>query len=82
VAEDVKLSAYGRQPTFFLSFSFCSFLFFLTNTSPIVFHDIYFYYRVGIVLYFLGHAFLCQSLGEYFHPSFFFQPGIVSLSIH
>jgi len=36
--------AYGRHPTLFSSFSFCLFLFlvFLTDTSPIDFHDTYF----------------------------------------
>jgi hypothetical protein len=87
LAEDVKLSAYMRQPTLFLSFSFCLFLFvflflvFLNDTSPVFFHNAYFYYTTGVVLCFSGHAFLRRGLGEYFRPTFSFLPGIVSLSI-
>jgi len=54
--EDVKLSANGRRPTLFPSLSF--YFYFLTNTYPIHFHDAYFYYTVGVVLCFLGQAFL------------------------
>jgi hypothetical protein len=49
LAEDVKLSANGRQPTLFLSFSF-------TNTSPVDFHDAY---TARVVLYFSRQAFFC-----------------------
>jgi len=62
LAKDVKLSADGRQPTLFLSFA---------DTSPIVFHDAYFYYTAGVVLHFSGQVFLCQSLGQYFLPHLF-----------
>jgi hypothetical protein len=77
LAEGVKLSAYGRQPTIFLSFSFSLFyfsfffLFFLTDISPVVFHNAYFYYIAGVVLYFSKQVFLRRSLGGYNQPHIF-----------
>lgn len=45
LAEDVKLSAYGRSSITFMSFSFCLFLFCsLTNTSPTIFYDAFFFF--------------------------------------
>jgi hypothetical protein len=59
-------------------FLFCS----LTDTSPVIFHDAYFYYMAGVVPCFSRHAILRRSFGEYFHPTISFPPDIVSLSIH
>jgi hypothetical protein len=64
---------------FYLTFLF---LFFLIDTSLVVFHDAYFYSIVVVVLCFSRQAFLRQSLGEYFRPTFFFPSGIVSLSLY
>jgi hypothetical protein len=45
LTEDIKLSAYGRQPITFLPFSCCLFLlFFLIDASPALFYVVFFFF--------------------------------------
>jgi len=75
LAEEVKLSAYGRQPTTFLSFSFILSLFFLLLTLLMLF------FMMPIFITRLEYCFVFQDMhscvevwGSTFTPPFPFHP--------